>query len=190
MAIGMMTMVSCTRVETTVAAHRYPVEKRVILENHLKSSDSKILLASADSRFGGFDPMKKFWGTAVGGGVVLSVNGQQGTRRGRDPRGTFMGDGAMRLTSEPGPMKIVVKPLSFHDGNPISDHHIQFTAKPGHRYFIGYATSSVGDGIRWVPVVYDRTEQKEVPLPGIKPKFRSIPPAPYGTLPIILPVYL
>jgi hypothetical protein len=101
-----------------------------------------------------------------------------------------MTDWDMLLTCEPGPLKIVAKPLSFHDDNPISDDYVNFDAKPGHRYFIGYVSSNVGDGIRWVQVVYDRTENREVPLPGIRPKFRSIPRAPYGTIPPILPVYL
>jgi hypothetical protein len=59
MASAMLLTVSCTHVATTPAAQRFPAEKRVILENNVKDSDREILLASAHSRFGGFERKMK-----------------------------------------------------------------------------------------------------------------------------------
>jgi hypothetical protein len=186
--LGTIALASCTAVDTTTAAHRFPADKRVVLETKLQGSEGKRLLADAHARFGGYDPAIRNIGSGVSGAVIVSVNGQHGPRRARDPRGAFVGETTISLHCEPGPLKLVVKPLHFQDGSSDHDELVVLDSKPGHRYFVGYAGSNVGGSLRWVPVIYNRTEQKIVTLPN-RPRLDTIPKGP-AHIHLPLPIYL
>lgn len=176
-----LALASCsTYVGTTAAAGRLPAEKRAVLESETTSAQRDAILAYATSKYGGFS---KEW---VKGAVLITVNGERGTDRARDPRGAFATESLhWTLNCEAGPLKILSKPMLFFDGDPKCDDVLEFDAKPGHRYCVATAYQIIYHDARWVPVVYDRTEERVIPLAGLTPKRAHLPASAYTPPPFV-----
>ena len=163
--------ISCapTAVVTT-AAENIPVESRVTLDSAATGEQKSRIREATAARFGGFDVGQ--WGrSGVIGAVLVSVNGQNGGNTYYDGRGTFnlTSTGAFSVSSAPGSLKILAKPDHYQIPDRF-DNRFEFRAKPGHSYFIGYIVDERGGQFRWVPVLYDKTEESVIPLPGIQPQ--------------------
>ena len=144
--------------------------QRVLLDDKVTSAQKGQIQADAGARFGGFKGMG--WGrSGVSGMIVVAVNGQFGPNRYYDRAGSYNGtwDGTFSIVAAPGELKILGKPDHYQiPGN--RGNAISFRAKSGHQYFIGTIMEETGGQIRWVPVVYDKTESKVVPLPEATPQ--------------------
>jgi hypothetical protein len=161
--------VSCapTTVVTT-AAENVPAGQRVTLDSSATGEQKSKIREAIAARFGGFDVGQ--WGrSGVIGAVLVSVNGQNGENRYYDGRGTFniTSTGAFAVSCAPGALKIVAKPDHYQIPSRY-ENRFDFKAKPGHQYFIGYIVDESGGQFRWVPVVYDKTEESVILLPGIQ----------------------
>ncbi|MDB6079263.1 MAG: hypothetical protein JWO82_3010 [Akkermansiaceae bacterium] len=170
-AAGALSLVSCNTVVTTTTASRLPVEKRAVLESSLTSAQRHAILDYANARYGG--GFEKGWAQ---GAVLISVNGQPGTHRGRDPRGAYSPEPfRWTVNCESGHLDILCKSPFYFDSNPAYDDLLKFEARPGHHYSITSAYKNTTDNVRWVSVVYDRTEDHVVPISGLKPKTGPLP---------------
>lgn len=140
----------------------------------------------ATSEYGGFG--KGMWGqTGVSGAIVVAVNGQAGSNRYFDSQGSYNSawDASFSLTRSPGRMRMITKPNHYQIPGNMGDSY-DFKAEAGHHYFVGYVVQELGE-FRWVPVVYDKTAEKVVRLPGVKTSGLSSRPVT-APVPIFLPV--
>ena len=144
--------------------------QRVVLDGQATSAQKKQIQADAGARFGGFKGMA--WGrSGVSGLIVVAVNGQFGPNHYYDSSGSYNGtwDGSFSIVAAPGDLKILGKPNHYQiPGN--RGNALSFRAKPGHHYFVGTVMEETGGQIRWLPVVYDKTEGKVVPISGADPQ--------------------
>lgn len=144
--------------------------QRVLLDGKATSAEQDQIQADAGARFGGFKGLR--WGrSGVSGMIVVAVNGQFGTNRYYDPSGTHNGTwaGDFSIVAAPGELKVLGKPDHYQiPGN--RGNAFSFRAKPGHHYFVGTIMEETGGQIRWLPVVFDKTEGRVVPLPEAKPQ--------------------
>lgn len=163
--------ISCTPTPViTNAAATIPAGQRVTLDSDATGAQKSKIREAAAARFGGFNVGQ--WGSSgVIGAVLVSVNGQNGGNRYYDGRGTFnlTTTGAFAISSAPGILRIVAKPDHYQIPSRY-DNRFEFRAKPGHHYFIGSIVDESSGLFRWIPVVYDKTEESVVPLPGIQPQ--------------------
>lgn len=154
----------------TTAANGIPAGQRVSLDNSVTSEQKDRIREATASKFGGFEEGP--WGrSGVIGALIVSVNHEVGSNHYYDGRGTYntTSTGAFSVSSVPGKVKILAKPDHYQIPKQY-ENNIEFQAKPGHQYFIGYIVDEKGRNFRWVPVVFDKTEGEFVNLAAIKPE--------------------
>ncbi|MFD0892460.1 hypothetical protein KBB96_13620 [Luteolibacter ambystomatis] len=172
-------LVSCGTVHSiTPAAKLLPPEQRVTLETSRTKEEQNQMCDYADSKFGGFTSRGDFFTRQgyAGPGVVVAINGQYGRYFERDKRGCYAASSVRAsIVCEPGKLKIISIPIWTGLSENV-DHVYEFQAKPGHRYFIGNTYQFPSPSIsRWLPMVYDKTEGKVIPLEGMKPHMVRLP---------------
>lgn len=157
----------------TSGAQRVPAAQRVILDSKVSGEQKSKIREAAAARFGGFAVGQ--WGrSGVLGATLVSVNGENGKNDKNgyfDSRGIYnlTSTGAFAVSSAPGTLKLVAKPGHYQIPKHF-DNHFEFRAKSGHYYFVGYIVDEANRQLRWIPVVYDKTEESVVPLPDIQPQ--------------------
>lgn len=167
---------SCAPTTTvTQGATRVPVAQRVTLDSSVTGNQKTRIRESASSQFGGFEVGQ--WGrSGVIGAIIVSANGVNGSNGYYDRRGTYnlTSTGAFSMSCASGKVAITAKPNHYQIPGSF-DNQFEFQANPGHDYFIGYIVDEAHNQLRWVPVVYDKSKDQNIPLKGISPRSVSKP---------------
>lgn len=155
----------------TRSAQRVPVGEQVTLDDQVTSEQKDKIRESAAARFGGFGVGQ--WGRrGVLGSIVIAVDGEYGSNHYYDRRGSYnlTSTGAYSILTRPGTLNLIARPDHYQIPDRLDDT-LELHAKAGHRYFLGYIVDETDRNLRWVPVLFDKTEGTVVPLKGVQPKF-------------------